>query len=151
MNPPTSPTPSPMLSPSTQALAEATRRRRENAENAVTRALRHARQNSAPITVTGIAAAAGVSTDFIYRHGELRAQVEALRRTRPTAPTTPTDRADKADIEAADSTLIRRLGQQLTEARRRHRDEVTELRRALEAAHGELLHLRRQLNDSADR
>jgi hypothetical protein len=58
------------VNPSTRALAEATQRRRENAENAVKRALRESRKARTPVTVTGIAAAAGVSTDFIYRHRE---------------------------------------------------------------------------------
>lgn len=143
MNPPTNPA----VSPSTQALAEATRRRREHAENAVKHALRQARQTREPVTVTGIAAAAGVSTDFIYRHRELRGQVEALRRARSTTPARP---PDHPDIAAADSTLVRRLSQQLVDTRRKHRDEVAELRQALQAAHGELLRLRRQLSDTAD-
>ncbi|WP_035742977.1 DUF6262 family protein, partial [Arthrobacter sp. MA-N2] len=126
-----------------QALAEATRRRRETAEKAVHSALRGARKNSKPVTFTGIANAAGVSTDFIYRHPELRSQVEALRRTR-----TPV-RADSAELDpdtaAASSTLVRRLSQQIAELRRKHREEVAELQKALGAAHGELLSLRRQL------
>jgi hypothetical protein len=52
---------------------------------------------------------------------------------------------DHPDAEAAASTLVRRLSQQLADTRRRHREEVAELRRALEAAQGELLLLRRRL------
>ena len=128
-----------------QALAEATRRRREHAENAVKQALRDARKSREPVTVSSIATAAGVSTDFIYRHHELRPQVEALRRARSStgAPAL----VNKPDITAADSTLVRRLSQQLADARRQHREEVAELRRALEAAQGELLLLRRQVVD----
>ena len=43
--------------------------------------------------------------------------------------------------------MIRTLTAQLAELRRRHRDEVTTLKRALEAAHGENLELRRRLGD----
>lgn len=50
-----------------------------------------------------------------------------------------------SDLDAASSTLVRRLGQQLADARRKHREEVAELQAALAAAHGELLALRRQL------
>jgi hypothetical protein len=131
---------------STQALAEATHRRRENAENSVKRALREARKTQAPVTVTSIAAAAGVSTDFIYRHRELRPQVEALRRARPSSFVAAS--ADDPDIAAADSTLVRRLSQQLAEVRRQRREEIAELHRALEEAQGELLLLRRRLADS---
>jgi hypothetical protein len=132
------------VNPSTRALAEATQRRRENAENAVKRALGESRKARTPVTVTGIAAAAGVSTDFIYRHRELRPQVEALRRAHPASAAAA---ADASEMAAADSTLVRRLSQQLADTRRRHREEIAELRRALEAAHGELLILRRQLAD----
>lgn len=130
------------MSRSLTALAEATRRRSKTAEKALEGALRAARKTDTPITVTGIANAAGVSTDFIYRHPQLRAQVEALRRARSTSPSEPT--ADP-DTHAAASTLVRRLSQQVADSRRKHREEVAELKQALEAAHGELLELRRRL------
>jgi hypothetical protein len=130
------------MSRSIIALAEATRRRRDNAENAVRQVLAEARKARTPVTVTGIAATAGVSSDFIYCHPELRQQVEALRRARRYPPI-PSE--DHPDTEAADSALVRRLCQQLTDVRCKNREEVAELRRALEEAHGELLSLRRQL------
>lgn len=95
------------------------------------------------MTVTCLAAAAGVSTDFIYRHRALRSQVEALRRS--TTPAHRTNSDTPADLDAASSTLVRRLGQQLADTRRKHREEVAELQATLAAAHGELLALRRQL------
>lgn len=131
---------------SIQALTDAAQQRTTAAEQAVQKALRKARKENKPITVTGLAAAAGVSTDFIYRHPTLRAQVEVLRRTRRAAPS---PQSNATDVEAASSTLVRRLSQQLAEARRTHREEVTELRKALEVAHGELLTLRRKLDDPA--
>ncbi|MEU3375094.1 hypothetical protein ABZ734_32235 [Streptomyces sp. NPDC006660] len=50
---------------STEALVGAARRRTENAEKAVRKALRQARKDGTPITVKGLVAAAGISTDFI--------------------------------------------------------------------------------------
>ncbi|MGV9566065.1 DUF6262 family protein [Streptomyces sp. NPDC003480] len=102
---------------SIQALTDAAQQRSTAAEQAVQKALRRARKDSKPVTVTGLAAAAGVSTDFIYRHPVLRAQVEALRRARGAAPSA---QSNASDIEAASSTLIRRLSPQLTDARRTH-------------------------------
>lgn len=67
---------------SVEALTTAARRRRERAESAVEKALKEARKTRNPVSVTSIARAAGVSTDFIYRHPVLRPQVEALRRAR---------------------------------------------------------------------
>ena len=129
------------MTPNIRALVAATRERREKAEHAVRRALGKARQLNAPVTFAGIGAAAGVSPDFIYRHPELRPEVEALRRARSASPAPP----ENGDAEAAESTLIRRLTLQLADTRRKHREDVSELRRALEAAQGELLALRRQL------
>ncbi|MFF2502371.1 DUF6262 family protein [Streptomyces sp. NPDC058067] len=131
---------------SIQAPTDAAQQRTMAAEQAVQKALRKARKDNKPITVTGLATAAGVSTNFIYRYPVLRAQVEALRRARRTAPSA---QSSATDVEAAASTLVRRLSQQLADARRTHRDEVTELRQALEVAHGELLTLRRKPEDAA--
>jgi hypothetical protein len=129
---------------STDALKNAARRRHQEAESAVARALREARKTNTPITFTGLAAAAGVSTDFLYRHPGVRAQIEALRRTRRRSPA---HALTSNDSDAAESALIRRLSHQLIDLRRQHRDEVAELHRALAAAHGELLELRRKLQD----
>jgi hypothetical protein len=133
------------MNPSTEALATAARQRRERAESAVEKALREARKARTPVSVTSIAKAAGVSTDFIYRHPVLRPQVEALRRARRNNGST--EATGHPDAEAAASTLVRRLTQQLATERRKHREEVTQLRTALETAHGDLLALRRQLAD----
>ena len=43
------------------------------------------------------------------------------------------------------SSVIRTLTAQLTDLKRRHRDETDALKQALEAAHGENLELRRRL------
>lgn len=110
----------------------------------MTMALREARKDNAAVTFSGLAAKAGVSTDFIYRHPQLRRQVEELRRTRGQASRNP---LIGDDTDAADSTLIRRLSQKIVDLRRHHREQTAELQRALAAAHGELLQLRRRLTD----
>jgi hypothetical protein len=133
---------------SIEALATATRRRQQAAKKAVHKAIRDARKTPEPVTVASIARSARVSTDFLYRHPELRTQVEALRRARTNRYPEP---ADHPDAEAAESTLVRRLTQQLADARRKHRQDVAELRTALEAAHGELLRLRRQRHTDEER
>jgi Family of unknown function (DUF6262) len=132
------------MSRSIEALHQATRRRRETAEKAVNAALREARKADVPITFTRLAATAGVSTDFIYRHPALRAQVEALRRIR-NGPGAATQRS--ADTDAAESTVVRRLSQELVDLRCKHHEEVARLPKALASAHGELLQLRRGLGD----
>ena len=92
------------------------------------------------ITFRGLAQTAGVSLDFLYRHPEIRHRVEQLRaqqQARPPSPPPPTD-PDQP------SSVIRTLITQLAELKRRHREEISELKDALAAAHGELLTLRRQ-------
>jgi len=94
-----------------------------------------------PITFRSLAKTAGVSLDFLYRHPEFRRRVEQLRDQQRTAlPPSP----DKPDPDQP-SSVIRTLTSQLTDLKRRHREETTQLRQALEAAHGEVIDLRRRL------
>lgn len=103
--------------------------------------LRQMRRRGDPITFRGLAQTAGVSLDFLYRTPEIRSQVEQLRSQQQVtaAPRTPTPGPDQP------SSVIRTLTAQLTELKRRHREEINALKQALEAAHGENLELRRRL------
>lgn len=92
-----------------------------------------------PITFRGVAQSAGVSLDFLYRNTEIRRRVEHLRNQQRRTSPVPPDRADQP------SSVVRTLTAQLAELKRRHREEVSTLRQALEAAHGENLDLRRRL------
>ncbi len=94
-----------------------------------------------PVTFRGLAARAGVSLDFLYRNDGIRQRVEhhrsarAGRRPEPTAP----------PAQDHPSSVVRTLTAQLADLKRRHREETTALRQALEQAHGENLALRRRL------
>jgi Family of unknown function (DUF6262) len=92
-----------------------------------------------PVTFRGLAKSAGVSVDFLFR-SPLRPRIEQLRATAPIA-STPVG----AEQAASDSRIVRALAAQLRELKRRHHQEITELRTALAAAHGENLELRRRL------
>ena len=91
-----------------------------------------------PITFQAVQREAGVSHAFLYGHPDLRGRIEHLRaRTRPSQrPSPPTD---------SDSTLVLALTAQIAELKKRHRNDVQNLRDALEKAHGENLDLRREL------
>lgn len=80
------------------------------------------------------------SIDFLYGNAELRRRIEHLRAQQQTKPVSA-----QTDTSSADSHVIRALSAQLAELRRRHREEIDELRAALAAAHGENLQLRRKL------
>jgi len=95
-----------------------------------------------PITFRGLAAAAGVSLDFLYRHPALRDRVVYLRARQQAQP--PARQAAPPDPGQSSSVIVA-LTAQLADTRRRYREENAELLRALEAAHGENLLLRRRL------
>jgi Family of unknown function (DUF6262) len=99
--------------------------------------LRQMRRRGDPITFRGLAQTAGVSLDFLYRTPEIRRQVEQLRARQQATPAAPGP--DQP------GSVIRTLTAQLTELKRRHREEINALKQALEAAHGENLELRRRL------
>jgi len=93
------------------------------------------------ITFRGLARAAGVSVDFLYR-SPLRARIEQLRAERHAAPP---PRLVEVSATPTQSNVVRALTAQITELRQRHRAETEHLQAALAAAHGENLELRRQL------
>ena len=99
-----------------------------------------------PITFRGLAQTAGVSLDFLYRATQIRERVEQLRsqqqNTPPPAPSTT--------HQDAPSSVVRTLTAQLGALKQRHRDELHQLRQALEAAHGEILELRRRQGHRRD-
>jgi hypothetical protein len=126
-----------------QAAARKSAAARTRAEHGLHKMLR----TGQPITFRGLAQTAGVSLDFLYRTTPIRQRVEQLRaQQQATPPPTPAE----PDPDHPNS-VIRTLTAQLTELRRRHRDEVSTLRQALEAAHGENLQLRRRLSDRPPR
>jgi hypothetical protein len=94
-----------------------------------------------PVTFRGLAAKSGVSLDFLYRNDGIRQRVEHHRSARPRRdePTGTQTRQDQP------SSVVRTLTAQLTDLKRRHREETAALRQALEQAHGENLALRRRL------
>lgn len=103
-------------------------------------ALDHMLRTGQPITFRGLAAAAPVSLDFLYRTPAIRQRIEQLRAQQQARPAQHPDTGPDQP-----GNVIATLTGQLTQLRRRHREEVAELRRALEAAHGENLLLRRRL------
>ena len=121
----------------TEVLREAAHAKREATGKRAEVALRKLIKSGEQINFRAVAAAAGVSVDFLYRHPELRARIEHLRsrqqqQSSPSAAV-PEPRDDRGVVVA------------LTARLREVRGEVAELKAQLAAAHGELLQLRRQL------
>lgn len=124
-----------------ELLAQAAARKRQAARERGDAGIRALLKAGAPITFEAVAAAGNVSKDFLYRTTDLRDRIQDLRsRTTGTRAVDPS-----AEPVAAKSTssVVRTLTITLRDERARHRAEITELKAALEAAHGELLRLRR--------
>jgi len=105
------------------------------AENALAAMIREGEQ----VTFRGLASRARVSLDFLYRNAGIRGRIERYRTARPARP----EPADPGGETA--SSVVRTLTAQLSDLKRRHREETAVLRQALEQAHGENLLLRRRL------
>ena len=117
----------------TRYLIEASRNRhcqaRERAEDTIRAA---ARTPSRP-TVAGIAQAAGVSRSWLYTQHDLITAISQLRSRQPSASRTGRQ-------PASDQSLRRRLDDTLAR-NKQLRDQVADLTRKLETAHGELRRL----------
>jgi inorganic triphosphatase YgiF len=126
-----------------EILRQAAAAKHQAAERRAEAGLRQLTINGQPITFRAVAAAGGVSVDFLYRHHQLRQRIQALRdqqrRTRSAVTDTPPPPA------ATESNVVRTLTARLTEAR----SEIATLKTQLAAAHGELLTLRRRPGPTA--
>ena len=97
--------------------------------------LRQMRRRGDPITFRGLAqrpASRWTSSTARRRSGSQVEQLRAGQQARPAAGA-PAPGADQP------GSVIRTLTAQLTELKRRHREEISALKQALEAAHGENL------------
>jgi hypothetical protein len=109
--------------------------------------LREMLRTGQPVTFRGLARHAGVSLDFLYSSTALRQRIQQLRDQQRTQPGSTTSRGDTTGVASPETTasVVATLTAQLTDLRRRHREETARLHRELEAAHGENLLLRRRL------
>jgi hypothetical protein len=119
-------------------LRQAAARKSAAAQTRAEQGLRDMIRRNEPITFRGLAQTAGVSLDFLYRHAPIRQRVEHLRAQQQNTPT------PAAPTNDTPSSVVRTLAAQLAALKQQHRDEVHQLRQALETAHGEILDLRRR-------
>jgi hypothetical protein len=123
------------------ALREAAQAKRQAAVARAETAIRALIKNKEEINFRSVARAAGVSLDFLYGNDDLRKRIEKLRnqqKARP-APDPAPDHADSSDI-------VHILTEKLRRERDIRRTRVSDLEEQLATAHGELLRLRRLLN-----
>lgn len=111
-------------------LAAAARRRSEQTLARARKALRELSDAGAPITVSAVAARAGVSRAWLYTQAELRQQINAQRGVPPNRPTKPA-------APASDASLRQRLNLAHTRIRELT-DENAQLRHQIAQLHGQL-------------
>jgi hypothetical protein len=125
------------------ALRQAAQAKRHAAVARADTAIRALIKSKEEINFRSVARAAGVSLDFLYGNGDLRKRIEKLRNQQKAsrAPEPAPEHADDNDI-----VHILTLTEKLRRERDIRRTTVSELEEQLAAAHGELLRLRRLLN-----
>ena len=117
-------------------LRQAAAAKREAAVARAEAGIRKLTKTGQPVTFRAVAAAGGVSVDFLYRHPGLRARIERLRGRQPG----PTGNAPPGEPGSPGASgVVATLTARLAELRR----ELAETKAQLAVAHGELLALRR--------
>lgn len=124
-----------------ELLAQAASRKRQAARDRADAGIRALLKAGAPITFEAVATAGQVSKDFLYRTTDLRNRIQDLRSR--TAGIRAAGPPSEPAAATSTSNIVRTLTIALRDERARHRAEISELKAALEAAHGELLRLRR--------
>lgn len=130
------------MSPLPEHLHQAVKGRTADADKRARTALAQMVRAGQPVSFTAVAQVAGVSTDFLYRHPEIRSLVE---RHRAKGGQVPGVRRADAEAPSSTSAAVRALSARLSQQQQAHREEIARLRKALEVAHGENLELRRRL------
>ncbi|GAA1653856.1 DUF6262 family protein [Actinoplanes couchii] len=120
-------------------LTDAARRKSQAKVKAAEAAIRRLIKRGDQVTFQAVQREAGVSQNFLYKNPDLRARIEHQRQTQR-----PTPRPVPAAVNT-ENNIVTALTAEVTRLKKQHRQEVTELRKALEQAHGENLALRREL------
>ncbi|MGH3305617.1 MAG: DUF6262 family protein [Streptosporangiaceae bacterium] len=123
------------------ALRLAAQSKRQAAVARADTGIRQLIKDNEQINFRSVARTAGVSIDFLYANTGLRQRIEKLR-ARETAARLPDPRPPAT---GDDSDLVHSLTVKLREERAARRSAVADLEEQLAAAHGQLLRLRRLL------
>jgi hypothetical protein len=122
------------------ALRQAAQAKRQAAVTRADTAIRKLIKDRQEINFRSVARAAGVSLDFLYGNDGLRKRIEKLRAQQNRRPA-----LDPAPEDADGSDIVHILTSRLRRESDARRTTVSQLEEQLAAAHGELLRLRRLL------
>lgn len=124
------------------ALRRAAQAKRQAATARAETAIRQLVKNKQEINFRSVARAGGVSIDFLYASADLRHRIESLRTQQAAHGPSRTARPETSD---PGESIIQVLTTKLREERAGRHAVVQDLEQRLAAAHGELLRLRRVL------
>jgi Family of unknown function (DUF6262) len=124
------------------ALRRAARNKQQAATDRAEAAIRHLVKNREEINFRSVARAGGLSLDFLYAHPDPRRRIESLRAQQTPHPPPPGGTAAAND---ADGNIVHILTVKLREERAARHTAVSDLQGQLAATHGEILRLRRVL------
>ncbi len=124
------------------ALRRAAQAKRQAATARAETAIRKLVKNQQEISFRAVARTGGVSLDFLYANDDLRGRIEALRARQAASP--PAAHAVPGPSQA-DTGVVDALTVKLREERATRLAAVRDLEDKLAAAHGEILRLRRIL------
>lgn len=122
------------------ALRQAAQDKRQAAVSRAETAIRTLVKGKQEISFRSVARTAGVSLDFLYGNDDLRMRIEKLRSQQKTRPV-----PDPGPEHADGSDIVHILTEKLRHERDTRRAAAGQLEEQLAAAHGELLRLRRLL------
>jgi ribosomal protein L29 len=115
-------------------LAEAARRRREQTLTRARQALQQLQDSGQPVTITTVAAHAGVSRAWLYTETDIRARINALRSRPATTTTTPATEPGSGQSLRNRLTLAHQHIRELTDQNRQLRDQIARLHGQLRAS-----------------
>jgi hypothetical protein len=112
----------------TAYLSEAAQSRTRQSRDRTIAAIRRLDHDGHDITVAAVSRAAGVSRSFLYRHADLRAEIERLRPTQPAAaPRLPSQLRASPDSARARAEALRSEIERLTTENRWLRQQAETL------------------------
>jgi hypothetical protein len=123
-----------------EALRRAAQAKRQAAITRAEAAIRQLTKDQQEINFRSVARAAGVSLDFLYANDDLRRRIEKLRAQQGRRPV-----PEPAPQAADDNDIVHILTAKLRQERDARRAAVQDLEQRLAVAHGEILRLRRRL------
>jgi hypothetical protein len=122
-----------------EALRRAAQHKREAATARAEAAIRQLVKERHEINFRTVARTGGISLDFLYANSDLRRRIQTLRTQQATQPPSPAEPAN------SDSNIVHVLTAKLREERASRHTAEREHEQRIAAAHGEILRLRRVL------